>query len=279
MLGRAGLGNELFPVLRAFDIATQEGAEMIPPRWMQARIGPWLRRELDSRQYWKIFAPVSVRQRLHALGVELCVVTSARLPMARRLIDDIRVVKGMDGYFAALSQPSARYRSYLRSVCRPSELSPSINTPYLSFHIRLGDFMRSSPDAQHVLSNNTATPLSWYFDQAVKISAKHPAVPILISSDGTDQELESLLRLPQVRRTAAKNALDEIFIIAGACGLVGSRSTFSAWGAFLGEVPMLVMKGGNAYMPHAGVWEDRRPASFDSWLTATEERIAGRNRF
>ncbi|WP_146033064.1 hypothetical protein [Arthrobacter sp. AFG20] len=187
-------------------------------------------------------------------------------------------MKGMDGYFSPLEQPGKYYQTYIRSLCRPDQLSPAIEAPYISFHIRLGDFARSSPEAKQVSANNTATPLSWYTDQAVKLHARYPAIPIFVSSDGTDEELEPLLRLPKVRRTAAKNALDEIFIIAGACGVVGSRSTFSAWGAFLGAVPMFVMNGGNAYMPHSMVWEDDRPESFSSWLAAAEEGISAEHR-
>src|SRR5215213_2469134 len=54
-LGRAGLGNELFPYLRSLDTAEIEGARLVPPRWFKLRIGPLLRQERDRRHYWLLF--------------------------------------------------------------------------------------------------------------------------------------------------------------------------------------------------------------------------------
>ena len=61
----------------------------------------------------------------------------------------------------------------------------------------------------------------------------------LIFSDGSDAELKDLFDLPNVQRVFFGNAISVIYAISKCCYLIGSDSTFSGWGAFLGQVPCL----------------------------------------
>ena len=56
-------------------------------------------------------------------------------------------------------------------------------------------------------------------------------------SDGSDVELAPLLTMPGVVRSYYGNALADIVAISKCRLLIGSDSTFSGWGAFLGNVP------------------------------------------
>jgi hypothetical protein len=69
-LGRAGLGNELFPYLRSLDFAEIDGARLVPPRWFKLRIGPWLRQERDRRRYWLFFRRPSVTDRFLQVALD-----------------------------------------------------------------------------------------------------------------------------------------------------------------------------------------------------------------
>ena len=46
-----------------------------------------------------------------------------------------------------------------------------------------------------------------------------------------------LTSIPNVERVFFGNAISDIFAISKCCYMIGSDSTFSGWGAFLGQVP------------------------------------------
>ena len=54
-VGRAGLGNMLFPWARAVLWSKSYNVSVINPTWYKFRIGPYLRRENDKRRYHLLF--------------------------------------------------------------------------------------------------------------------------------------------------------------------------------------------------------------------------------
>ncbi|MCD5343525.1 hypothetical protein LR392_14970 [Arthrobacter sp. AK04] len=178
------------------------------------------------------------------------------------------IITGMEQYFQSLKRPGPWYREFLAAQLRKGMLSPQFEQDYLSVHVRLGDFARPATDTNKLVQNNVGTPLEWYAEIIRFVKAANLNLAIVLSSDGSDDELAPLLRIPGVERTTARNALDELFIMSRSRGIVGSRSTFSSWGAFLGATPLLLIEGGNAYPPHADVWEDTSDRERKAWLTA-----------
>ena len=271
-LGRAGLGNELFPFLRAVDLSWRGEAQLIPPRWFKLRLGPWVRRERDRRNYWLLFRRPGILTRLLRLNIEIFNLVSLVAPF--KCVRGVTVIRprGMGNYFAELTHAPGRYRAYLAASARPRCLSARPGIPYIIFHVRLGDFARQGDTVKALSANNTSTAVHWYVSQVEHLVENLPSLPIYVASDGNDQELLQLLAYPNVTRTSARNALDEMFWLANAAGIVGSRSTFTAWGAFLGEVPLLVFAGGNAYRPHQEVWENDGTSRPCEWLSAVRVR-------
>ena len=62
---------------------------------------------------------------------------------------------------------------------------------------------------------------------------------VKVFSDGADDELADLLVIPGVERADYGNALADMVAISRCRCLIGSDSTFSGWGAFLGDVPCM----------------------------------------
>lgn len=271
-LGRAGLGNELFPYLRAVDASLDTGLPIVAPRWLQPRIGPWLRNERDFRNYWTLFRPSSAREVASQLSLDIIESIVRRFPAFKNLGTSTMFIVGMEEHFSSLRRPGPWYRDYLSERVREGQLSPVFDGSFLSVHVRLGDFARPPEGTKELTQNNIGTPLSWYSEIIEFVKAENPNLAILLSSDGDDEELAPLLAIPGVRRTTARNALDELFMMSRSQGIVGSRSTFSSWGAFLGEVPLLLVAGGNAYPPHSDVWEDISLKARMSWLRAVQSR-------
>ena len=267
ILGRAGLGNELFPILRAVDVAHREARSVIWPTWIQFKVGPFLRRERDKRMYWLLFRGPGLvgslrRLRVRAMRNSL----SANSPAQK-----YATTQGMAGYFDGVKISGNDFRDILRAHARKGAVSERLPHPYVAMHVRLGDFSRGESSVS-VMNNNTSSPIEWFVTQANSVRQRHPKLRVYVCSDGSDDELRSLLEVNGVRRSSARNALDDLFFLSHANGIVGSRSTFSAWGAFLGGVPLLVQPGGNAYRPHAQVWEVS-PGGFPSaWHDEVENR-------
>lgn len=260
-LGRAGLGNELFPALRAAEIAADVDGTLVPPRWFQLRVGPTLRGERDKRQYWRLFRAPTFEQRLLRRRAEAA---QRRGPGAGR--PEVRVVAGMRDHYEPFSRSGEWHRECLLRWARPGVVGPVRRDPYLSVHVRLGDFRRPEEGASSVSTNNTSTPVGWYVRTLGTLRSAGVDLPVLVSSDGEDSELDDLLRMPGVARSGARNALDEIVLLSRSEGILGSRSTFTSWGAFLGEAPLLVAPGGNAYRPHDHVWESVAEDVPHGWL-------------
>lgn len=263
--GRAGLGNELFPYLRGLERAAELQAEVAMPGWFKLRLGPYIRRERDKREYWRVFRVRSAQELMTRGRAQI------RLVVGRS--SQVEVVNGMTHYFSDLKQRPEWYREQLTLRLRPGATTTRIPGTYFAVHVRLGDFGRATTTAEWKTNNNVRTPLAWYQSALSALRATWPQVPILLASDGSDEELQPLLGHLGVRRSDAKNAIDDIWTLADAAAIIGSKSTFSAWGSFLGNTPLLLPEGGDVYKPNKLVAEWDEGAWPESWRDAVSERL------
>jgi hypothetical protein len=261
LIGRAGLGNELFPLLRAADIAARESRVVLWPTWFQLKIGPILRRERDKRMYWILFRTPGLSSVLRLTWAKAHGVPYDGSSSSHPYV----TVRGMEKYFDGVSISGPEFRDLLLAHARRGVVSPPLQEPYIAFHVRLGDFSRVGASESGVSKNNTSSPIEWFVARARAARDAHPGIRMFVCSDGDDIELAPLLREPGVFRSTGRNALDDMVFMSHAAGIVGSRSTFSAWGAFLGDVPMVVQTGGDAYRPHARVWEASADEAASDW--------------
>ena len=264
IIGRAGLGNELFPFQRALERAALGGYQFVAPSWLHLHLGPLLRRERDLRWYWRLFAYSS-----SWAGARVILLRCLSLLSFRRLTLLSEV--GMKDYFACFRLPGEWHREQLIKFANRRAISAAKDDEYFSAHVRLGDYPKTLANAHDGLTDKIArTPMEWYAEMIELVRVRFPDIPVIVSSDGSDKELEMLLRIPGVGRSQARSALDEMLLLSHSCGIMGSCSTFSAWGAFLGSVPLLLMKGGNAYHPHSQVWECSSSSDALAWLQTVE---------
>lgn len=218
-LGGPGLANCLFVAARAYLRARELGCEMLRPTWERLSIGQVLRGERDKRFYCGLFKDESVWKKLRKLFLI-------------RLGTSVEVVEGLGRYFEDILDRADDVRKWFFDAVEPLAINqvPPDMRKSLAVHVRLGDF----PDSMRVT-------IKWYraiVDQ-VRDAVGHE-LDIQIFSDGRDEELTELLDVPGVRRVFYGNALADIVAISR-CGMLvaGKYSTFSAWGAFLGNVPSI----------------------------------------
>lgn len=218
-LSGSGLANCLLVAARAYLRANDTGAEMLRPTWERLGIGQWLRGERDKRFYCGLFKREPLWKTIRKIFIF-------------RFSTNVEIVDGLADYFEGLIPRHAEVKEWFDSSIEPSAIRvvPSEMRDSIAVHVRLGDFPES-----------LRTPISWYcavLDKVLLAIGKD--VDIQIFSDGSDEELKDLLQVKGARRVFYGNALADIVAISR-CGLLiaGMHSTFSAWGAFMGDVPSI----------------------------------------
>ena len=98
----------------------------------------------------------------------------------------------------------------------------------IGVHIRLGDF---GPQLR--------TDINWYKGIIEIIQQKNPGQEFLIFSDGKDEEMSSVLSLPNVKRQVGGNSIQDILSMSRCKMIIASNSTFSSWAAYLGNIPII----------------------------------------
>ena len=218
----SGLANCLFVYAKAIAYAHRTGARLISPTWFNIGIGPYIRHQKDKRHYLGLFTTKG-----EISGVDKIY----RLLLNRNRIN---VICGLENYFGDILNDSKVIASYIEAHVNPSLLE-NLNkydfTNCVAVHIRLGDY----PERVRI-------PISWYANKIKTIQAKHPEYRFLVFSDGRDNELIELTSIRNVERQFFGNAIADILAISKCCYLIGSDSTFSGWGAFLGQVPCIFLR-------------------------------------
>lgn len=215
----SGLANCLFVYARAIAYAHRTGARVISPTWFNISVGPYIRHQKDKRHYLGLF-----RHCGEVSGIKKIV----RLLFGK---GSVEIKQGLNNYFQDILEDSEQICEYLRQHICPSVLS-RVNeydfTDCVAVHIRLGDYPA-----------DVRVPLEWYKHKIEEVHARNPHYRFIVFSDGRNNELSEILSMPGVRREFFGNAIADIFAISRCSYLIGSDSTFSGWGAYLGQVPCI----------------------------------------
>lgn len=221
-LSGPGLANCLFMACHAYLDAIDLGLELVDPTWRKISIGPYLRGERDKRVYSDLFTHRGVS------GLKkMWLLARMKVGMAK----DVHIVPDISGYFIPLYGRHKEVKEYIDSITSPEAISLLQGVDlsnHIAVHVRLGDYNQS-----------LRIPLEWYDGIINKLLEFDSTLRFALFSDGTDEELELLLRHPEVVRHFYGNAFADMTAISKCRMLVASDSTFSAWGAYLGQIPII----------------------------------------
>ena len=252
-LGRYGLGHSLLAWARCHIWCQAHQATMLGPIWLRPRIGPYLRRERDKREYFKLFNNAGyqgepLRSWLLLTAKKLAAESLApATPPPSTGATPVRVLVRDEpaGNFEApvpeVRGPGPALLGALSAITRPAYLPRAYtDAPFIALHVRLGDF--SAFDPTHVANgqHNRRLPIDWYCDalQALR-RALGQDMPATVFSDGDDSELTALLSLPQVRRAPDAESVTHMLEMARARAIISTGSGFSLWSAFFGQMPRI----------------------------------------
>lgn len=215
-IGGSGLANCLFVYARAILKAKKSGNPIITPTWFNLSIGTYLRKQSDKRHYIGLFSSKG----------EISGFSKFNIIFLQR--KSCEMITGLDGYFSPILEDSSYISSYIIGHIQEKHkilVDKFDFTNAVAVHVRLGDYIQKC-----------RTPLEWYRDR-IQEKKNEGYDKFLLLSDGTEEELNLLLTIPGVERVFFGSAISDIYAISKCSYLLGSDSTFSGWGAYLGQVP------------------------------------------
>jgi len=229
----SGLANCLFIYARAVILGDKYKLEIINPSWIQFNIGPYIRREKDKRHYNGLFKSFGIKNaKKHWL------LWTQKVFSETTALDTIKkgmiVVEGLKNYFSDLHFKSEIVRSHLLGIVNDNDLASynNMNTSFIGVHIRLGDYDLGS-----------RISFDWYLKIMQLISDNCDSkIEFLVFSDGSAEELSEVISFPNTKLVFFGSAIADILVLSKAKFIIASDSTFSAWAAYLGQVPILFLK-------------------------------------
>ena len=248
-LMKAGLGNMLVPWAKCAIWCRDNRFPMLAPGWAKLRIGPYLRREKDKRQYQAFFRRTGQISGLRRLSI---LATGRKInerdwfsapPAGRpgggivcfRMMDDPGILAGRHKDVADELLRMTKEEYIPRDVPAGS---------FIGIHVRLGDFIPASGEELKQSVHSRRIPLQWYAEALFALRmAVNKDMEARIFSDGRDEELASLLGIPGISRYEGKTAITDMLALARAAVIIASGSSFSSWAAYLGNVPTVWYPG------------------------------------
>lgn len=262
-IGGAGLGNLLFPLCRSYIYSLKYGGKIMLPIWPSIKPGAFIRGEKEKRGYTDIFKPTFIERTTTQLknifnktvSENDFLINPALYAKNQKLTIK---VEGLKNYFKDLEGYHEQLLQYILATASSSvsQIYHQFNEQNIGVHIRLGDYNEVG-----------RTPLEWYVN-AIKLlqkSDEYVHIQFIIFSDGKDEELKSILELPNCKRANKPNALSDILCLSKCQIVIGSNSTFSAWAAFLGRKPFIRHEKfyiGNLYRKEEDLFEGANAHDF-----------------
>jgi hypothetical protein len=251
-VGRCGLGHSLLAWGRCHVWCRRTGALPLAPNWFRPRIGPYLRRERDKRNYFLLFQAGNAIGGIERLKLLLTLPklleseADDSAPPVEPSIIVFRTIADNDirRDFAAIQGHADLLHHDLVAMTRPQYRPKPLVRHHIAVHVRLGDF--SAPANEQTVRDgrqNVRVPIRWYASALAALRKALGDIPAIVYSDGADNQLAEILELPAVQRAPRQPSITDLLSIAQADALIGSGSGFSIWGSFLGRVPRLSFPG------------------------------------
>jgi hypothetical protein len=247
-LPKAGLGNQLFPLLKAHVFAHLNRLPVLVTNYHHIKVGPYLRREKNKRKYRGFFkfqrsvlGALWERRKLvvsqHYKAVEdppLCNIGAKFVKDTAYLFS---AMPSWENYFDGLKEHRSVAMELFNSLVRP-ELLAEVNQkspPVIGLHVRLGDFRKLRPGEDFSKVGAVRTPETYFVDIIRGIRKIHGTdLKVSLFTDGRAEELAGILACDRVELVNGNNDLADLLLLSRSKIIVTSAgSTFSYWAGFL----------------------------------------------
>ena len=250
VLGRYGLTHGLLAWARCRLWCEQNDATMVAPFWLKLRVGPYLRRERDKRNYFLLFGAghavtglrrLAILARATPIDVESAWPTHPTTDTGSIVLRFHNALKDNEKKsFAQIVGHAPFLRRELLAMTRRRFHPRTPDVPFIAIHVRMGDFTPLGTDGRIASASNARLPIDWYGDRLDALRGKlGQMVPAIIFSDGSDADLAPLLARESIQRAARQQSVTDLLQMGLGVALIASGSGFSLWGAFLGSAPRI----------------------------------------
>jgi hypothetical protein len=252
-LPKAGLGNQLFPLMKAFVLGEINDLPVIVVGYNQLKIGPYLRREKSKRRYsnyfnfqknllgeqfdkWRLF-------RNKHLQVQPESIIEYKQD-SDHIVYQYEAIPHWDDYFDQLKQHRSLVIELLNKQIKKSihakvdKLAP----PYIGVHIRMGDFRKLKEGEEFSKVGAVRTPEQYFIDIIKNIRKIHgTSLPVSVFTDGYKHELEELFLLNDINVIEGNSDIVDMLLLSKSKIIICSAgSTFSYWAGFLANAPLIM---------------------------------------
>jgi hypothetical protein len=263
---KAGLGNQLFPIITAILFAEKYNLPIYFTHYHQLKIGPYLRREKSKRLYKNyfyfqksLFVDLYYRLQLSLYKIFFKVIKEPSLLAVpdEKAVYVFNSIPHWSDYFSALKPYRLEVIDVLNRTINSSILTnvAKMIPPTIGVHVRMGDFKLFDPAISFAEQGSTRTPLA-YFRNVIKVlqNTKNESGSISIFSDGRIEELQELLCIDNAKLIEGNKDIEDLFLLSKSKIIIVSvNSTFSYWAAFISNAIII-----------------RHPDHFHSFIRATE---------
>jgi hypothetical protein len=247
---KAGLGNQLFVILRAALFSTANKLPIVYTNYNQLKLGPYLRNEKSKRKYSSFFnfyknPFFELIDKVKIFGSNLPIVDEDNgLLQPKGIIYKFSQIPHWSDYFKDLKNHRRVAIKIFYDLLREDikrEID-GLEMPVIGIHIRRGDFRDLQAGENFKDVGAVRTPLQYFKELIFDIRKLNGfPLPVTIFSDGYDNELQELLVIENVKRSSNKPDIVDMLLLSRSKIIVASAgSTFSYWAGFLSNAPIIM---------------------------------------
>jgi len=253
---RAGLGNQLFPIMKAFTFGHINRLPVIVTGYSQLKIGPYLRREKVKRNYQgyfnfqKTFFAEQIDKWRLRINKKFQVCSE---PSLQEIINEREEAPTMfvyseipqwNDYFGGLRehrQTVVKLFNDLISQGIKKKIALQ-QPPCIGVHIRMGDFRKLKDGEDFSKVGAVRTPEDYFINLILAIRKMHgSALPVSVFTDGYAHEFEKLFLLDHIKLIEGNPDLVDMVLLSKSKIIIASAgSTFSYWAGFLANAPLIL---------------------------------------
>ena len=259
----AGLGNQLFPLMKAVVKQQLTGIPLVVTNYRQLVLGPYLRREKSKRRYtgyfkfekslfsaWVDAAKLRFYRRYLILNEPPLEKTTENL--AAKYMYVYKELPHWSDYFFELRDYRDIVVASFNTILAPQilQIADTKQAPCIGVHIRMGDFRKLETGEDFEKSGTVRTPEEYFIRMITavrEIAGKN--LPVTVFTDGYRQEFNELFDLPAVTMMEGNADIVDLIVLSRSRIIITSAtSTFSYWAGFLSEA-VLIMHPDHIHQP------------------------------
>lgn len=253
-LPKAGLGNQLFPLMKAYLFGQINNLGVIVTGYNQFRIGPYLRGDKSKRNYRKyfIFQKGILREQLDRLALlKYRHYQKQEEHSIEKITGDkknkqyiFRDIPHWSDYFKELKDNREEVIRLFWSILSPDfklQLEKQA-APWIGVHIRRGDYRKLKEGEDFSKVGIVRTPEE-YFTNTIKSIRKVAGkdLPVSIFTDGYKDEFDQLFSVGNIKIVEGNQDIVDLLLLSKSKIIITSAgSTFSSWAGFLSNAPLIM---------------------------------------